>query len=92
MRNNGVRLRFCQVKSCRVRAYGVISTNALNEMLKRVQHDKKKLVISNLFRNLEFGNGKILSAFVLAWKYAQQPSNRRRDFDAIHDANDTEGI
>jgi len=33
-------------------------------MLKRVQHDKKKYVIPNLFRNLEFGNDKILSVFV----------------------------
>ena len=39
--------------------------NALNEMLKRVQHDKKKYVIPNLFRNLEFGNDNELTAFVL---------------------------
>jgi hypothetical protein len=32
------------------------NTNALNQMLKRVQHDKKKSVIPNLVRNLEFGN------------------------------------
>ena len=32
-------------------------------MLKRVQHDKKKCVIPNLFRNLEFGNDKKLIAF-----------------------------
>ena len=32
------------------------NTDALNEMLKRVQHDEKKCVIPNLFRNLEFGN------------------------------------
>jgi hypothetical protein len=34
-------------------------------MLKRVQHDKKKCVIPNLFRNLEFGNDNKLIAFVL---------------------------
>jgi hypothetical protein len=34
-------------------------------MLKRVQHDKKKCVIPNLFRNLEFGNDKELIAFAL---------------------------
>ena len=34
-------------------------------MLKRVQHDKKKYVIPNLFRNLEFGNDNELIAFVL---------------------------
>jgi hypothetical protein len=34
-------------------------------MLKRVQHDKKKSVIPNLFRNLEFGNDNKLIAFVL---------------------------
>jgi hypothetical protein len=34
-------------------------------MLKRVQHDKKKYVIPNLFRNLEFGNENELIAFVL---------------------------
>ena len=35
-------------------------------MLKRVQkHDKKKYVIPNLFRNLEFGNDNKLIAFVL---------------------------
>jgi hypothetical protein len=33
-------------------------------MLKRV-HDKKKYVIPNLFRNLEFGNDNELIAFVL---------------------------
>jgi hypothetical protein len=32
-----------------------INTNTLNEMLKRVQHDKKKRVIPDLFRNLGFG-------------------------------------
>jgi|GEM_PF-2158000 len=42
-----------------------INTNALNEMLKRVQPDKKKPVIPNLFRNLEFGNDNKLIAFVL---------------------------
>jgi len=36
-------------------------------MLKRVQHDKKKSVIPNLFRNLEFGNDKKLIAFVLGF-------------------------
>jgi hypothetical protein len=34
-------------------------------MLKRVQHDKKKTVIPNLFRNLEFNNDKQLITFVL---------------------------
>ncbi len=34
-------------------------------MLKRVQHDKEKYVIPNLFRNLEFGNDNKLVAFVL---------------------------
>jgi hypothetical protein len=34
-------------------------------MLKRVQHDKKKYVIPNLFRNLELGNDNELIAFVL---------------------------
>jgi hypothetical protein len=34
-------------------------------MLKRVQHDKKKYVIPNLFRNLGFGNDNELIAFVL---------------------------
>ncbi len=34
-------------------------------MLKRVQHDKKKCVIPNLFRNLEFGNDNELIALVL---------------------------
>jgi len=40
-------------------------------MLKRVQHDKKKCVIPNLFRNLEFGNGDKSIAFALVclnWK------------------------
>lgn len=38
-------------------------------MLKRVQQDKKKCVIPNLFRNLEFRNDNKLIAFVLAtWK------------------------
>ncbi len=41
------------------------NTNALNQMLKRVQHDKKKCVIPNLFRNLEFWNDNKLIAFVL---------------------------
>jgi hypothetical protein len=41
------------------------NTNALNEMLKRVQHDKKKRVIPNLFRNLEFGDGNKSIAFAL---------------------------
>jgi hypothetical protein len=35
-------------------------------MLKRVQHDKKKYVIPNLFRNLEFGNDDELIAFVIS--------------------------
>ena len=34
-------------------------------MLKRVQHDKKKCVIPNLFRNLEFGNENKSIAFAL---------------------------
>jgi hypothetical protein len=34
-------------------------------MLKRVQHDKKRYVIPNLFRNLELGNDNELIAFVL---------------------------
>jgi hypothetical protein len=33
-------------------------------MLKRVQHDRKKCVIPNLFRNLDFGNDNKLIAFV----------------------------
>ena len=41
------------------------NTNALNEMLKRVQHDKNKCVIPNLFRNLDFGNDNKSIAFVL---------------------------
>jgi hypothetical protein len=36
-------------------------------MLKRVQHDKKKYVIPNLFRNLELGNDNELIAFVLVF-------------------------
>ena len=36
----------------------------LNEMLKRVQHDRKKCVIPNLFRNLDFGNDNKIIAFV----------------------------
>jgi hypothetical protein len=46
--------------------YNVTNTNALNEMLKRVQHDKKRYVIPNLFRNLEFGNDNKLIEFVLS--------------------------
>ncbi len=42
-----------------------INTNALNEMLKQVQHDRKKCVIPNLFRNLEFGNDNKSIAFAL---------------------------
>ena len=42
-----------------------INTDALSEMLKRVQHDKKKSVIPNLFRNLDFGNDKKSIASVL---------------------------
>ncbi len=41
-----------------------LKTNVLNQMLKQVQHDKKKHVIPNLLRNLEFGNGNKLIAFV----------------------------
>jgi hypothetical protein len=37
-------------------------------MLKRVQHDKKKCVIPNLFRNLDSGNVNKLIAFVLVEK------------------------
>jgi hypothetical protein len=52
-------------------------------MLKRVQHDKKKYVIPNLFRNLEFGNNKILIAIVLAgmisWGAVQPGSNVEGD-------------
>ena len=36
-------------------------------MLKRVQHDKKKCVIPNLFRNLDLGNDKELTAFALVY-------------------------
>jgi hypothetical protein len=46
--------------------HNVTNTNALNEMLKRVQYDKKRHVIPNLFRNLEFGNDNKLIAFVLS--------------------------
>jgi len=46
-----------------------INTDALNEMLKRVQHDKKKYVIPNLFRNLEFSNDNKLIAFVLIYDF-----------------------
>jgi hypothetical protein len=42
-----------------------INTHVLNEMLKRVQHDKEKCVIPNLFRNLDFGNDNKSIAFVL---------------------------
>ena len=38
-------------------------------MLKRVQHDKNKYVIPNLFRNLEFGNNNKLITFVLVQKF-----------------------
>jgi hypothetical protein len=34
-------------------------------MLKQVQHDKKKCVIPNLFRNLEFGNDNKLIVLAL---------------------------
>jgi hypothetical protein len=34
-------------------------------MLKRVQHDKKKCVIPNLFRNLDSSNVNKLIAFVI---------------------------
>ena len=60
---------------------GRTNTDALNEMLKPVQHDKKKRVIPNLFRNLEFGNDKILSVFVLVFNgdrfFQSQPSQAR---------------
>ena len=36
-------------------------------MLNRVQHDKKKCVIPNLFRDLEFGNYNKLIAFALVY-------------------------
>ena len=49
--------------------YNVTNTNALNEMLKRVHHDKKRYVIPNLFRNLEVGNGKRFIAFVLVYSW-----------------------
>jgi hypothetical protein len=53
----------------------IINTSALNKMLKRVQHDKKKCVIPNLFRNLEFGNDKELIAFILIKsRYIKCPS------------------
>ncbi len=44
----------------------VFNTNALNEMLKRVQHDRKKHVIPNLFRNLEFSDDNKLIAIVVS--------------------------
>jgi len=40
-------------------------------MLKRVQHDKKKYVIPNLFRNLEFGNSNELIAFELRLQWIE---------------------
>jgi hypothetical protein len=46
------------------RSYHTI-TNALNEMLKPAQHDKKNYVIPNLFRNLEFANDNELIASAL---------------------------
>jgi len=46
-------------------SFFAINTNALNKMLKQVQHNKKKRVIPNLFRNLGFGNDKELNAFIL---------------------------
>jgi hypothetical protein len=53
------------------------NTNALEEMLKRVQHDREKCVIPNLFWNLELGDGKKAIVFVLgalsAKKYFEQP-------------------
>jgi hypothetical protein len=66
-----------------------INTNALNEMLKRVQHDKKKYVIPNLFRNLEFGNNNKLIAFVLVQKFwipgqARNDKQSKEPFDALH--------
>ena len=58
-------------------------------MLKRVQHDKKKYVIPNLFRNLEFANdNKLIAPFfishlsllqLLPFLY-QKPSNSRPVF------------
>jgi hypothetical protein len=47
----------------------ITNTNALSEMLKRAQHDKKKCVIPNLFRNLDFGNDNKSIAFVLDRKF-----------------------
>ena len=44
---------------------GRTNTDVLNVMLKRVQHDKKKYVIPNLFRNLEFSDDNKLIEFVL---------------------------
>jgi hypothetical protein len=48
-------------------------------MLKRVQHDKKKCVIPNLFRNLEFGNynKSIASALVPQSAIPACPAGRR---------------
>lgn len=37
----------------------------VNEMLNSFQHDKKKCVIPNLFRNLDFDNDNKSTAFVL---------------------------
>ena len=43
----------------------LINRNALDQMLKRVQHDEKRDVIPNLFRNLDFGNDHQFIPFVL---------------------------
>jgi len=59
-----------------------ININALNEMLKRVQHDNKKCVIPNLFRNLDSGNVNKLIAFVLDRRLGEKEItilNRKED-------------
>ncbi len=50
-----------------------INTDAFNGMLKRVQHDKKKCVIPNLFRNLEIDNDNPSIAFVLVHPITSSP-------------------
>ncbi len=53
-----------QEKVRTILGWRVTNTNAVNEMLKRVQHDKECIVIPNLFRNLEFGNDtKLIAPF-----------------------------
>jgi len=48
-------------------------------MLKRVQHDKKKYVIPNLFRNLEFVNNNELIAFALILRKKRKAKRCLRD-------------